>query len=1117
MAFPWGYVERASGTDRNSSGLVAFVCVRDDPAVLRAQATRAALAAAVPGGADPDTALYAAPVAVALAGAVNGVPANLALAAVRAVIAVMTGVGGGVAGIRAAINGGGPLGGAAALPGPLPVGHANHTAQAAIDVVAVGDGDDDNEDRAAAAATRFNTFSADVVHRVAYPVDLAGLPSLQVTTSAAGSRARAGATEVDDVVEELNMPPADTELYAKLVAAALAGPAGWATAGDAATAAVRAVVSVLNGTVGTMNVAAEITGGGDLGVDAPVLGTALIPALVTATANAAIDVHNVGNAATLAARSQRAEAVADAFAAVPILGNHAVEQNVVQTAVEPAHFPLIPGRPPFSAGERFVLLNGDANFDYVPSLRPVDGRAVPVVVGLTAMHHGSAMETNGEFLDGRWIPWAPGSGAAAVPAVMAGVPGSAARAITATANNLTGVVTANLYTHVCHAGAAAAAAVYATNYGFVQANNNAERNRLIGNDYNNLAMGTASAVLSTLRPAVEAAEVGVAAILGTKTRIGTASAHEYADAARAARVRLRAGALPFAAVDPIVVEAIVKSIEPGAAGPLGQVAGQVAALAPAPLNAALFARPVAADLGVRLGAGVLGAGVAANVARAAVRAVVAVIRGVAGADAVANAINGGPAIAGLAVAPLVAPLTPARALSTANAAIAVVRAGQAVVLRANAALAQVAGAVPLNAPNHTELCARHVAVSLACSVAAPPNAADTARAAVRASIAALDPDDFGLDAVRADLRPVQIALMINGGGGPAGGAANLGLGMAVLGANLTAAQAEATADSAIETVGRGFAAGVEAARQRALFAARAFSAARCKSIETAVALVQTSLAGENVSHPMESFSAFPAAPLTNANVETRTTHACSHTVLAYDNAVIPREYTLAISKLARAAHAAASVAVVAAAPPVPNAEINAALPGLGIVPVAADLLALRAAVSAIMSRRVADPWPAAVDIHFAALEAAMNAMVGEAQRRSGASARKITAAIRAIEHGTTGAAAAAAAIGPGPSPGRIAYSYGVLTGNDHCYPATTLGNLGHPHPMALEEYEAHGWTTRRNTSLVAAHGGAQGDPNVAHLNGDISLSWDAVNDQNNATGGVNIGACLVCGQWALNR
>lgn len=79
----------------------------------------------------------------------------------------------------------------------------------------------------------------------------------------------------------------------------------------------------------------------------------------------------------------------------------------------------------------------------------------------------------------------------------------------------------------------------------------------------------------------------------------------------------------------------------------------------------------------------------------------------------------------------------------------------------------------------------------------------------------------------------------------------------------------------------------------------------------------------------------------------------------------------------------------------------------------------------------------------------------------------------------------------------IAFSYGVKThgGNpvvalaapyQHCYRENGGGGLGHPHYIALDKYEAHGWVHRTNTSTFA-HQGQQ--PDAGSPRGDSALGW----------------------------
>lgn len=58
--------------------------------------------------------------------------------------------------------------------------------------------------------------------------------------------------------------------------------------------------------------------------------------------------------------------------------------------------------PPYTVHERFIVVNGDVDYDYAPSMLR---RRPPAVVEMTAMHHGSAYDDN-HALGGTRIPWA---------------------------------------------------------------------------------------------------------------------------------------------------------------------------------------------------------------------------------------------------------------------------------------------------------------------------------------------------------------------------------------------------------------------------------------------------------------------------------------------------------------------------------------------------------------------------------------------------------------------------------------------------------------------------------------------------------------------------------------
>jgi phenylpyruvate tautomerase PptA (4-oxalocrotonate tautomerase family) len=107
--------------------------------------------------------------------------------------------------------------------------------------------------------------------------------------------------------------------------------------------------------------------------------------------------------------------------------------------------------------EGFVLLTGDAFYDHVPSSTGVP----PIVVGMTAAHHGSAQADN-ERLGGQGIPWAPGSRQARAAHRAGNANGGVTNAAVDAAMALTaGAVHATVLAETTRAVAAAVAAVHA--------------------------------------------------------------------------------------------------------------------------------------------------------------------------------------------------------------------------------------------------------------------------------------------------------------------------------------------------------------------------------------------------------------------------------------------------------------------------------------------------------------------------------------------------------------------------------------------------------------------------------------------------------------------------------
>lgn len=569
MRFDWGWVERCTGPadNINGSGLAAFVCVRDDPAVERMQASVAAVHALLAGphgtGGDATTERYARPVAAALAAGTAVATARVADAAVRATVAALNAP---VAATEDALTAFiGRLDGAAApivtalglvnaglaasLPAVVGTGTladpmARRTAQAARAVIAAGAGvPADHGARATAAAGCFVAGDAARVQVVSYPAVLGGGAAVPATLSAKAIKARAAADATGAMVAVLVGAPAHTLFHSRVVAAALAGAdQSVAHAAPAcARAAVRAVVAILGAGGATTDVQiGTFLSRNDAGA-APVTAALTI---VNAGLVASLPAHVVlafPDDVAAAARASAAAGVVLAAAAVAAGPATGVSPGLIRTAIEPA--PLLElhaGAAPHAPGERYALLNADANFSFIPSLA---GGRLPLVVTMTAMHHGSYLEDD-LFLANAFIPWAP-SAAAAMPAIAAAaaVGVSTAHAITTTTNNLriadAGLAVAGLGGAIAHAGASAAAAIYGVR-GMVL-HHNAQNHIENDNSYESFAQGAAAAVLSSLAAPTEAGVVAVAATLAANQRAGVVSSYDFARIAQLAVTRLRAG------------------------------------------------------------------------------------------------------------------------------------------------------------------------------------------------------------------------------------------------------------------------------------------------------------------------------------------------------------------------------------------------------------------------------------------------------------------------------------------------------------------------------------------------------------------------------------------------
>lgn len=94
--------------------------------------------------------------------------------------------------------------------------------------------------------------------------------------------------------------------------------------------------------------------------------------------------------------------------------------------------------------------------------------------------------------------------------------------------------------------------------------------------------------------------------------------------------------------------------------------------------------------------------------------------------------------------------------------------------------------------------------------------------------------------------------------------------------------------------------------------------------------------------------------------------------------------------------------------------------------------------------------------------------------------------------------------------GMIAYSYGVHTSDfSHQYESEIGGDMGHPHPLAILKYEAHGWKHRYNASARSKHKGTQGAP--GNPRGHTGLAWDAKAQRSHPKGAFDH-HCRKCGK-----
>ncbi|WP_434346093.1 flagellar hook-length control protein FliK [Myxococcus virescens] len=394
MRFPWGFVERnyregaqnplASGSDpRNNSGLALYVCVRDAPG-------GAAAVAAGPVATDANNLGGNGRGLVTIGG---GAPPGW----VGAVFAGpnLPGIGGGLAALLAAM---GPAGG---NPNPAALLARRQSAAA---TAAVGPG---GPGAGLTARQRLVIATLAVAH-----------PGLAAATAMALGRAAEVAADAVAVAGG-TLPQMAAAAGAAVIVASGAPGTAVATFTAMGTAAAGGA-PLMPGSAGALALAH---------VQGAIVG-APAASPVTTAANTASGIVPQGGEAVRAA----VEAVVRTHAPAPLPGlslEGAVARAAgvsnpaaVCKALAPPLPPTLQGEAPFHANERFVLLTGDVNYQYIPAQRRpfaapgggAPGGAVPlpyaptahppVVVGLTATHHGSN-KVGANDLNPDRIPWAP--------------------------------------------------------------------------------------------------------------------------------------------------------------------------------------------------------------------------------------------------------------------------------------------------------------------------------------------------------------------------------------------------------------------------------------------------------------------------------------------------------------------------------------------------------------------------------------------------------------------------------------------------------------------------------------------------------------------------------------
>ncbi|MBZ4418438.1 flagellar hook-length control protein FliK [Myxococcus sp. RHSTA-1-4] len=417
MRFPWGFIERnyrdtaqnplAAGSDpRNNSGLALYVCVRDAPGVAAVGAGPVATDANNLGGAGRGLVTIGGGAPPGWVGAAFGGPA-------------LPGVPGGLAAFLAAMQ----PGGGAPNPAALAARQQSLAATAAVGPAAPGAG--------LPARQRLVIAALAVAQPALAPAVAVGLSrAAEVAAAAAagagGTLAQVAAAAGAAVIVEGGAPGTGLPTF-NAIGVAAAGGAPLAPGGADALA-----LAAVQGAIAGAPAVSPVVTAANTAAAAPVLGGA-----------------EAVKAAVMAVARTQAPPLVAARPGLSLEGEVARAAGVdnpvaVCNAVAPPLPQTLQGEAPFHANERFVLLTGDVNYGFIPAQkRPfappaavAPGAAValpyaptahpPVVVGLTATHHGSN-KVGQNLLEPARIPWAPNTPAtlsAAVAHQAAALPGS---------------------------------------------------------------------------------------------------------------------------------------------------------------------------------------------------------------------------------------------------------------------------------------------------------------------------------------------------------------------------------------------------------------------------------------------------------------------------------------------------------------------------------------------------------------------------------------------------------------------------------------------------------------------------------------------------------------------